>query len=225
MIENGYWRRSAALIALATGLVAASGAAAQTANDAQAADDVVVTGTRIRRPDLTSNSPLTSVDAQELTLQGTNNIENALNRLPQFTADANENVSNGSNGTAQVNLRNLGSNRVLTLVNGQRLLPTQAMDLNFIPSAIVERVDIVTGGASAVYGSDALSGVVTSSCATSSTASAWMRRRASPTTPMTMAFCAGSCRVAAIRPRRRTFSTAASRTSTPRLARRCSTGG
>ncbi|MBI0475477.1 TonB-dependent receptor [Sphingomonas sp. MA1305] len=123
-------------------------------------DDVVVTGTRIRRADLVSNSPLTSVGAQELTWQGTNNIENALNRLPQFTPDANENVSNGSDGTANINLRNLGSNRVLTLINGQRMLPTQAMDVNFIPSAIVERVDVVTGGASAVYGSDALSGVV-----------------------------------------------------------------
>ncbi|MDR6146027.1 iron complex outermembrane receptor protein [Sphingomonas sp. SORGH_AS870] len=165
MVYGRNWRRSAALVALATGLVTANGAAAQQTrlsnpDDAAAGEDVVVTGTRIKRPDLTSNSPLTSVSSQELTLQGTNNIENALNRLPQFTADANENVSNGSNGTAQINLRNLGSNRVLTLVNGQRLLPTQAMDLNFIPSAIVERVDVVTGGASAVYGSDALSGVV-----------------------------------------------------------------
>ena len=128
--------------------------------EADAAEEVVVTGTRIRRPDLVSNSPTTTVNAQELTLQGANNIENVLNRLPQFTADANETVSNSSDGTANVNLRNLGANRVLTLINGQRMLPAQAMDLNFIPSAIVERVDVVTGGASAVYGSDALSGVV-----------------------------------------------------------------
>ena len=128
--------------------------------EADSAEAVVITGTRIRRPELISNSPLTTVNAQELTLQGANNIENVLNRLPQFTADANENVSNGSDGTANINLRNLGSNRVLTLINGQRMLPSQAMDINFVPSAIVERIDVATGGASAVYGSDALSGVV-----------------------------------------------------------------
>ncbi|WP_447412934.1 hypothetical protein, partial [Clostridium perfringens] len=71
----------------------------------QTPDDVVVTGTRIRRPELLSNSPLTTVSSQELQLQGTTNIENALNRLPQFTADDNENVSNGASGTAQINLR------------------------------------------------------------------------------------------------------------------------
>ena len=124
------------------------------------ADDVVVTGTRIRRPDLASNSPLTAVSAAEIKLQGATTVESVLNRLPQFTADANENVSNGSDGTANVNLRNLGSNRVLTLINGQRMLPQQAVDINFVPSALIERIDVVTGGASAVYGSDALSGVV-----------------------------------------------------------------
>jgi len=122
--------------------------------------DIVVTGTRIKRIDLQSNSPLTTVSAQEIKYEGATNIEDVLNRMPQFTADANENVSNGSDGTAQVNLRNLGSNRVLVLLNGQRMLPGQAMDINFVPSALVERVDVVTGGASAVYGSDAISGVV-----------------------------------------------------------------
>ncbi|SEN68531.1 TonB-dependent Receptor Plug Domain [Sphingomonas gellani] len=124
------------------------------------ADDVVVTGTRIRRPGLESNSPLTAVGSEEIRYQGAVTAEAVLNRLPQFTADANENVSNGSDGTANVNLRNLGSNRVLVLINGQRMLPQQAVDLNFVPSALIERVDVVSGGASAVYGSDALSGVV-----------------------------------------------------------------
>lgn len=154
---------AALAMAMSTGAAMAQ-TAPETRDEAAApsgdASDIVVTGTRIRRPELVSNSPLTTVGTQELALQGANNVENVLNRLPQFTPDANENVSNGSNGTAQVNLRNLGSNRVLTLVNGQRLLPTQAMDLNFVPSAIVERIDVATGGASAVYGSDALSGVV-----------------------------------------------------------------
>ncbi len=123
-------------------------------------DAIVVTGTRIRRPDLASNSPITSVTDQEIKFQGAVNAESVLNRLPQFTADANENVSNGSDGTANINLRNLGPNRTLILLNGQRLLPQQAIDLNFVPSALIDRVDVVTGGASAVYGSDAVAGVV-----------------------------------------------------------------
>ncbi|QNA84744.1 TonB-dependent receptor [Sphingomonas sp. So64.6b] len=122
--------------------------------------DIVVTGTRIRRPDLQSNSPMTVIGSQEIQYQGATTVEGVLNRMPQFTADSNENVSNGSDGTANINLRNLGSNRVLVLLNGQRLLPQQAIDLNFVPSALVERIDVVSGGASAVYGSDALSGVV-----------------------------------------------------------------
>ncbi len=129
--------------------------------DGASADDaIVVTGTRIRRPDLASNSPITSVTDQEIKYQGAVNVENVLNRLPQFTADANENVSNGSDGTANINLRNLGSNRTLILLNGQRLMPQQAIDLNFVPSALIDRVDVGTGGASAVYGSDAVAGVV-----------------------------------------------------------------
>ncbi|KRC78401.1 TonB-dependent receptor domain-containing protein [Sphingomonas sp. Root241] len=122
--------------------------------------EITVTGTRIQQPGLISTSPVTTVDSGEIRLQGATNIENVLNRLPQVTADANENVSNGSDGTARVNLRNLGSNRNLILVNGQRLLPIQATDVNFLPSFLVDRVDVVTGGASAVYGSDAISGVV-----------------------------------------------------------------
>jgi iron complex outermembrane receptor protein len=127
---------------------------------AAADDTIVVTGTRIRRPDLESNSPITSVSTQEIKYQGAVQVENVLNRLPQFTADSNDNVSNGSDGTSNINLRNLGSNRVLTLINGQRMMPSQAIDLNFVPSTLIDRIDVVTGGASAVYGSDALSGVV-----------------------------------------------------------------
>lgn len=123
-------------------------------------EDIVITGTRIKRPDLESNSPQTIVGAEEIRFQGATSVEAVLNRLPQFTADANENVSNGSDGTSNINLRNLGSNRVLVLINGQRMLPQQAVDVNFVPSSLVQRVDVMTGGASAVYGSDALSGVV-----------------------------------------------------------------
>lgn len=157
-------RSGAALGALALSLASTGAYAQQAGSDTPAAGndpaEITVTGTRIRRPDLESNSPLTSVDAQEVRYQGAVNAETMLARLPQFTADSNENVSNGSDGSAQINLRNLGSNRVLTLINGQRILSSQATDINFVPTALIERVDVVTGGASAVYGSDAMSGVV-----------------------------------------------------------------
>ncbi|MFZ3482421.1 TonB-dependent receptor domain-containing protein [Sphingomonas sp. 3-13AW] len=161
--------RYTSVIAVAAALTAGGQALAQTTSPViedivsapeTEAGSITVTGTRIQRPDLTSNSPLTVVGAQEIRLQGATNVESVLNRLPQVTADSNENVSNGSDGTAKVNLRNLGNNRNLVLVNGQRLLPVQAVDLNLIPSVLVDRVDVVTGGASAVYGSDAISGVV-----------------------------------------------------------------
>jgi len=145
---------------LSSGAYAQVSPAPQPSPDASADEAITVTGTRIRRPDLQSNSPITSVTDQEIKYQGAVNVESVLNRLPQFTADANENVSNGSDGTANINLRNLGSNRTLILLNGQRLLPQQAIDLNFVPSALIDRVDVVTGGASAVYGSDAVAGVV-----------------------------------------------------------------
>jgi len=122
--------------------------------------EITVTGSRIKRVNIESASPVTVVDSAELVYQGTSSVETALNRLPQFTADSNENGSNGSDGTARLNLRGLGSNRVLVLVDGQRMLPVETADVNFIPSVLVERVDVVTGGASAVYGSDAVAGVV-----------------------------------------------------------------
>ncbi len=157
---------SVAMAAVVIGI--ALPAAAQVTPDTQAApatadgegEAITVTGTRLAQPGVMSNSPITTVDAGEIRLQGATNIESVLNRLPQITPDSNENVSNGSDGTAKVNLRNLGNNRNLVLVNGQRLLPIQATDLNFIPSFMIQRVDVVTGGASAVYGSDAVSGVI-----------------------------------------------------------------
>ena len=143
-----------------------SGAFAQDAAPADSAaqdkaEVVVVTGTRIRRPNLTSTSPITSLDKKELQYQGVLNLEEALNRLPQVRADSTQ-FTNGSDsdGRAKINLRNLGWQRTLVLLDGQRLLPVQAIDLNIVPTALVKRVDVLTGGASAVYGSDAIAGVV-----------------------------------------------------------------
>lgn len=149
-----------AFLSVVAGVPAAFAQEVATADEPAALDAVVVTGSRIKRPNLASASPMTVVGDDEIKYQGATSIESVLNRLPQFTADSNENGSNGSDGTARVNLRNMGSSRVLVLVDGQRMLPAETADVNFIPGALVDRIDVVTGGASAVYGSDAVSGVV-----------------------------------------------------------------
>jgi outer membrane receptor protein involved in Fe transport len=131
---------------------------------ASTVQEVVVTGSRIPHPGLTSVSPLTTVGAQDIKLQGVQNVEDLVNSLPQAMASFGAMESNGATGTATVNLRGLGIARTLVLVDGKRLQPGDPIvpvpDLNFIPSALVDRVDVVTGGASAVYGSDAIAGVV-----------------------------------------------------------------
>ena len=131
----------------------------------QNAGDIVITGTRIPQPNLTSASPVTVLSSQEVKLSGTTRTEDLINSLPQAFATQGSNISNGSTGTASVNLRNLGSQRTLVLVNGRRLQPGDPRagsiaDINFIPAPMVKRVDVLTGGASSVYGADAVAGVV-----------------------------------------------------------------
>jgi len=134
------------------------------ANDGANGQDIVVTGSRIPQPNLTSVSPVTVVNSAEFKLTGTTRTEDLLNALPQVFADQGGQVSNAATGTATVNLRNLGANRTLVLINGRRLVPgdptDSAADLNFIPSTLVKRVDVLTGGASSTYGADAVGGVV-----------------------------------------------------------------
>ena len=126
----------------------------------------MITGTRIPQPNLTSASPVTVLSAQEVKLQGTTRTEDLINSLPQAFAAQGSNVSNGATGTATVNLRGLGSNRTLVLINGRRMQPGDPTaggnvpDINFIPSTMIKRVDVLTGGASSVYGADAVAGVV-----------------------------------------------------------------
>jgi iron complex outermembrane receptor protein len=147
--------------------------AALLATQAYAADtstevtEIVVTGSRIPTPNLTSVSPVTAIGSADIKAQGVTRVEDMINSLPQAFAAQGGSISNGSNGTATVNLRGLGASRTLVLIDGRRLGPgnpssaTSAVaDLNFIPSSLVERVDVLTGGASAVYGADAVAGVV-----------------------------------------------------------------
>jgi iron complex outermembrane recepter protein len=125
---------------------------------------VYVTGSRIQSPNMVTTSPVSSVSAADIKLQGVTKVEDLITQLPQAFASQNSTVSNGSSGTATVSLRNLGSTRTLVLIDGKRMpygSPNDAAaDLNLIPGPLVERVDVLTGGASAVYGSDAISGVV-----------------------------------------------------------------
>ena len=126
--------------------------------------EIIVTGSRIPRPNLTAVSPVTVVDGEEIKLYGTILAEELVNTLPQVVPDQGNFLSNSATGTATVNLRGLGPERTLVLVNGRRLLPGDpeytAPDINTVPAALIERVDVLTGGASSVYGSDAVAGVV-----------------------------------------------------------------
>jgi outer membrane receptor protein involved in Fe transport len=127
-------------------------------------ETVVVTGSRIPQTGVTSASPVVVVGRQEFELEGTTDVTTLINHLPEAFVAQNANMSNGATGTDNVNLRDLGPSRTLVLIDGSRLMPGDpqdaAADINTIPAALVDRVEIETGGASAVYGSDALAGVV-----------------------------------------------------------------
>ncbi|MEW7850154.1 TonB-dependent receptor [Massilia aurea] len=146
-------------------VVAFSAAHAQdTAPAAAEPQRVEVTGSRIATANLESVSPVTVVGAKDIALEGVKSVESLLNNLPQVFADQGGSISNGSSGTATVNLRNFGADRTLVLVNGRRLPAgsprNTAADLNQIPAALIKRVEVLTGGAGAIYGSDAVAGVV-----------------------------------------------------------------
>ena len=152
---------------LYTGVIASlamAPAAFSAEEGAEEAKTVVVTGSRLVRGDLEGSSPITSIDAEEITLTGNVRIEDMISGQPQAFAGQNSTVANGASGTATVDLRHLGPTRTLVLINGRRMAPgdvfENAPDLNFIPSNMVKKVDILTGGASSVYGTDAVAGVV-----------------------------------------------------------------
>lgn len=139
------------------------GVSAQTETQTRALEEIVVTGTRIRSPGLVANSPISSVDEVELQFRQPASAEDFIRELPSAVPSIGPGTNNGSNGGSTVNLRGLGSNRNLILLNGRRLVPFNLngqVDTNFVPVALLERTDLVTGGASAVYGADAISGVI-----------------------------------------------------------------
>jgi outer membrane receptor protein involved in Fe transport len=152
-------RRSALCLAVAgiLGTLTAAPAAAQ--ED----EEVVITGTRIRQPGVTSSSPIYSINAEEIQRQQEPELEKILRLLPITAPNDGQNVNNGTDGAAVIDLRGLGPQRNLVMINGKRAVPYShdgQVDTTMIPTALIERIDIVTGGASAVYGSDAMSGAL-----------------------------------------------------------------
>jgi iron complex outermembrane recepter protein len=158
-------------------LVAQNDAAAQTpsappaaADEGGALEEVTVTGSRIRRKDLTSDSPLVTVDSAQIEQRAGLNLESYLNQLPNFSPAQTPTTENqdvqpsavNTVGISTISLRGFGPNRSLVLVDGHRTTPVNALmvtDINSIPAAMIDRVEIITGGASAVYGADAIGGV------------------------------------------------------------------
>lgn len=163
---------TATVLILAGGLLLSSALAPVPgfAQEAEALEEVLVTGSRIRRQDFEANSPIVTVDEEMFDETNTIGVETVLNQLPQFVPAVTQfdsgNVQNTATetvGASTVSLRGLGANRNLVLINGRRAQPVNAalvVDTNSIPSSMIERVEVISGGASAVYGADAIGGVV-----------------------------------------------------------------
>ena len=153
---------------LAGVLAAPAYAQTEAAAAAEVSDEtIIVTGSRIARPELEGSVPAAVISSQAIRDTGAGNIQDVLADMPsvgQNISRTSTNFSTTGNGVASVNLRNLGSVRTLVLVNGRRFIGgiggTSIVDLNMIPTDLIKRIDVVTGGASAVYGSEAIAGVV-----------------------------------------------------------------
>ncbi|MFM1887646.1 MAG: hypothetical protein RL026_2803, partial [Pseudomonadota bacterium] len=166
----------AAVAAILAGVALSSYAPVSMAQDAaDELEEVQVTGSRIVRRDFVANSPLVTVDSAVLESKSGLNIESYLNQLPAFNPAASPTVKGGSGGNtdvqisavnsvgiASISLRGFGPNRSLALIDGRRAVPTNALmvvDINGIPSSMIGRAEIISGGASATYGADAIGGV------------------------------------------------------------------
>ena len=163
-IQHSKLKLGVAPLVLSIALVSAP-AFAQEAADEGATDnsEIVVTGSLVRNPNLTTSSPVNVTSADEIQLRQSNVAEDILRDVPGVAANVGSSVNNGNGGASFVDLRGLGPNRNIVLLDSQRIVPANLngnVDLNNIPLALVERVDVLTGGASTTYGADAVSGVV-----------------------------------------------------------------
>lgn len=155
---------SASVLSLASAPAFAQDDATGEAGAASGTSEIVVTGSRIARRDFSASSPIVTLGSDAVSATGSVTLEGALNQLPQFTPDSTA-FSNDLNATGQatLNLRGLGAQRNLVLLDGRRLQPSnssQVIDINTLPTILIGGTEIISGGASAVYGSDAISGVV-----------------------------------------------------------------
>ena len=157
------WALASTLLSGGGVIAIAQPALAQTV-DEQEAEIVTVTGTRIARPDYVADSPVLTVSGEAVVANADITIDTYLNTLPQVNPAGTTTSNNpGNGGQSNVNLRGFGANRNVVLLNGRRLMPSAddlTVDLNTIPAALVERIEVVTGGAGAVYGADAVAGAV-----------------------------------------------------------------
>ncbi|MBD8528213.1 TonB-dependent receptor plug domain-containing protein [Pseudomarimonas arenosa] len=165
MLGNNHLLTSAIRLALVASTIALmpTAAIAQDSDEANVLDQIEVTGTRLNSPGVIANSPIASYSSEELQQKQSVTVEEFLRLVPGAVPAIGSGVNNGNGGGATINLRGLGANRGLILVNGRRVVPFNllgAVDTNVIPIAMIERIDLVTGGASAVYGADAVSGVI-----------------------------------------------------------------
>ncbi len=147
-----------------TGIAFAQESAAPAGEEATTLDRIEVTGSRIKRTDIETSQPVFTLNRDEIQAQGLTSIGDVIQNLTAQGSTLNTTMNNGGNGETRVSLRNLGSQRTLVLVNGKRWVGGTglggAIDLNTIPTAAVERIEVLKDGASTIYGSDAIAGVV-----------------------------------------------------------------
>ncbi len=163
LLKRGKCVALPALLSLVSNEVIGQGAAT-VEDDAPALEEVLVLGSHIPRADYRSISPVFTISRDDIAIDSRDTVAELLNRYPQFVGDRNGSFNDFGvrAGAAPINLRGLGANRNLTLLNGRRLGPGSALgqvDTHILPMGLVERVEVLTGGAAAVYGSDAMSGV------------------------------------------------------------------
>lgn len=154
--------RDAVVIALVATAGTATTAVAQESASPTNLDRIEVTGSRIRSVDVENSQPVFIMDRAAIEKQGLTSVADVLQRISANGAGLNTNFNNGGDGSSTISLRNLGSERTLVLVNGRRWVSNTSgsVDLNTIPASIIERVEVLKDGASSVYGSDAIAGVV-----------------------------------------------------------------
>ena len=167
MRKRNLRKKNLALIVSAVSTMLAGGASVNV--NAQELEEITVTGSRIVRRDLDAASPIVTIGSETFDNSATTSVESVLNQLPQFVpggtqfSSSVQNSATSTPGAATLNLRGMGSNRNLVLIDGKRAQPvnaTMVVDINTIPAAAIANVEVITGGASAVYGPDAMAGVV-----------------------------------------------------------------